>query len=82
MKHLSIRNVPPEIAEALEEERERSHASLNQVVIDLLGRSLGIARKENRNGLARLAGTWTEEEHERFEAAVALTEQIDEELWR
>jgi hypothetical protein len=29
-----------------------------------------------------LAGTWTAEEHERFEAAIAFTEQIDEELWR
>jgi hypothetical protein len=37
---------------------------------------------EERNGLARLAGTWTQEEHDLFEAAVALTERIDEELWR
>ena len=83
MKHLTIRNLPAEVAAALEEERERSRGSLNQTVIDLLSRALGVARrKETRNGLARLAGTWTEEEHARFEAAVALTEQIDEELWR
>lgn len=37
---------------------------------------------QRSNGLARLAGTWTEEEHERFEAAIAVTEQIDEELWK
>lgn len=30
-----------------------------------------------RNGLARLAGSWSEEELTRFEAAVAITEQID-----
>ena len=39
-------------------------------------------RTYSSNGLARLAGTWTEEEHQRFMEAVAVTEQIDEELWR
>lgn len=33
------------------------------------------------NGLARLAGTWSDEEHEQFEAAIAATEEIDDELW-
>jgi len=83
MRHLTIRNVPSEIADALDEERLRSHASLNQTVIELLGRALGVGKHgETSNGLAKLAGTWTEEEHERFEASIALTEQIDEELWR
>jgi len=82
MKHLTIRNVPTAVADALDAERERSRASLNQTVIDVLSRALGVQRQERRNGLASLAGTWTAEEHERFEAAVAVTEQIDEELWR
>ena len=43
---------------------------------------LGVNRKgPKRNGLAQLAGTWTAEEHASFEAALAVTEQIDEELW-
>lgn len=33
------------------------------------------------NGLARFAGTWSAEEFEEFQAAVAATEQVDEELW-
>ena len=83
MRHLSIRNVPAEIAAALEEERHRSQSSLNQTVIDLLARALGVkAQRARRNGLAKLAGTWTQKELERFEAAVVSTEQIDEELWR
>lgn len=75
-------NIPDEVAEALERERNRSRESLNQTVIGLLRSALGIRRGERRNGLATLAGTWTEEEHSNFEAAVAVTEQIDEELWR
>jgi len=82
LKHLTIRNIPAEVADALEQERKRSRESLNQTVIELLRNALGVRRGERRNGLAGLAGTWTEEEHRTFEAAVSVTEQIDEELWR
>ncbi|MDP9120983.1 MAG: hypothetical protein M3O15_06380 [Acidobacteriota bacterium] len=83
MRHLTIRNLPSDVAEALEKRKDRSRASLNQTVIDLLRRALGVrGRGEETNGLSALAGTWTKEEHERFEAAVAVTEQLDEELWR
>ena len=34
------------------------------------------------DGLARLAGRWTEEELERFSADIAPFERVDEELWR
>jgi hypothetical protein len=81
MRHVTIRNLPIEVAEALDEERHRSRKSLNQTVIDLLGRALGVrGQGERRNGLASLAGTWSQEELERFEAAVASTEQIDIEM--
>jgi hypothetical protein len=81
MHHLKVRNVPSDLAAALDAEKQRRQGSLNQTVIELLRLSLGVGRKRS-NGLARLAGTWTEEEHERFEAAIAVTEQIDEELWK
>ncbi len=81
MKHLTVRNVPPELAAALALEKDRLQLSLNQTVIELLRQSLGVERKRS-NGLARLAGTWTVEEHTRFEDAIAPAEQIDEELWR
>jgi hypothetical protein len=34
------------------------------------------------NGLAQLADTWTAADYDEFEAAVAVTEQIDPDLWR
>ena len=83
MKHLTVRNIPGDLAEALQKEKGRRGTSLNQTVVDLLRQSLGVgASARRRNGLARLAGTWTEEDLRRFEEAVACTEQIDEELWR
>lgn len=81
MRHLTVRNIPPDLAVALAVEKDRLRLSLNQTVIELLRQSLGVERKRS-NGLARLAGSWTAEEHARFEEAVAPAEQIDEELWR
>jgi hypothetical protein len=58
-----------------------SGRSLNQTVIDLLSQRLGVGVMRS-NGLGRLAGSWSDEELERFEAAVAPFERVDEELWR
>jgi kynureninase len=83
MRHLTIRQVPPELARALDEEKRRRGTSLNRTVIDLLAQTLGLRPHAPRsNGLAALAGKWSKAELVRFEKAVALTEQIDEELWR
>ncbi len=83
MQHLTVRNIPEDVAVALTAEKDRRRQSLNQTVIQLLRQSLGVGPGKRRsNGLARLAGTWTQEEHERFEAAVAASDQIDDELWQ
>ena len=82
MEQLTIRHIPPDLAQALERESSRLKESLEETVIELLRQALKIRMLRGGNGLARLAGTWTQEEYERFEEAVAVTEQIDEELWR
>lgn len=81
MKHLSIRNVPPEVARALESEKKLRGKSMNQTVLDLLRAALGLADRRT-NGLEKLAGTWSEAEFEEFQRATAPFEEIDEELWR
>ncbi|MBI3926106.1 MAG: hypothetical protein HY319_11235 [Armatimonadetes bacterium] len=83
MKHLTLRNIPSELAEALQQEKHRRRQSLNQTVLDLLRQSLGLATRSARsNGLAELAGNWSEEEFREFSQAIAPTEEIDEEMWR
>lgn len=83
MKHVTIRNLPQQVAEGLEKEKRQRGQSLNQTVIDLLRQVLGLGPGHNRsNGLAQLAGTWDTDELEAFKAATAVTEQIDQELWR
>ena len=81
MKALTIRNVPPALAEALEREKARRGESLNRTVIELLSQGLGVGVTRS-NGLAALAGVWTDADLREFEQAVAPFDQIDHELWR
>jgi len=81
LKNLTIRNVPDDLADALEREKSRRRESLNQTVIELLSQGLGVGLSRS-NGLARLAGTWTAEDQRMFEESIAPFEEIDAELWR
>lgn len=65
MTHLTIRHVSDELARALDAERRSRGVSLNRIVLDLLAASLGLAPAAD-NGLARHAGTWTDEEADQF----------------
>jgi len=83
VKVLTIRGVPKRLAEALEREKRRRGESLNQTVLDVLSDRLGVGDTgPRRNGLARLAGTWSADEAAAFESAIHSTEQIDDDLWR
>jgi plasmid stability protein len=79
--HLTVRNLPNELAAALKREKQRRGTSLNQTVIDLLRQSLGV-KGTRSNGLGLLAGTWTEAEHREFLSAMRGFEEIDQDLWK
>ena len=82
MRTMTIRNVSPELAAALEAEKRRRGLSLNRTVLSLMQEALGVSRGRTRgNGLRRLAGSWSEDEFREFEKAVAPFSKIDEELW-
>ena len=84
MKTLTVRNVTPILAEALEEEKKRLGVSMNSTVLHLLSESLNLnsRRRQWTNGLEKLAGGWTEEEFEEFQAVLAEIRVIDEEMWK
>ncbi len=84
MKHLTIRDIPADLARALEHEKKRRGQSLNQTMKDLLRRALGLERGGGPpdNGLGRFAGTWSEAEHAEFERNTQFLEAVDDELWR
>ena len=82
-RHLTLRNVPVAVMRALERERRRQGTSLNQTAIRALARAFGVAPEEPvDNGLAVLAGTWSESDLRAFETATAMFEQVDDELWK
>jgi hypothetical protein len=82
-RHLTVRNVPPAIMRALERARQKAHISLNQAVIETLGRGLGVTHVDDfDNGLRALAGTWSAAQLRAFESATASFEKVDEDLWK
>lgn len=82
MKQITIRGVPEDLSRALQEEKKRRGASLNQTLLDLLRQSLGIGPTRYDNGLAKHAGTWSKQELSTFEKNTEAFEQIERELWK
>ncbi len=81
MKAITLRNVPPDLAEALDREKRRRGQSLNRTAIDLLKQGLGVGTSRS-NGLVRLAGGWSDERVREFEGALAPFGDIDPEMWK
>ena len=82
MKTMTVRNIPSDLAEALDAERKRRGLSLNRTAVALLREALGMTQDEHRdNGLGRFAGTWSEEQFREFEATQAPFNEIDERIW-
>lgn len=83
MKHLTIRDLPGDLAKALESEKRRRGQSLNQTVKDLLRQGLSLDREPRAgNGLGKLAGGWSADDLAAFEAATAVFERVDAEAWK
>ena len=83
MKTMTIRNVSPELAQALDKERRKRGISLNRTVLALLRNTLGVPSQPVRsNGLRELAGAWSEAEYQQFEQAVVPLGEVDEAMWR
>lgn len=84
MKTLTLRRLRPELAREIERKARESRSSLTQAAIALLEKGAGLARKGERefHDLDRFFGTWSKEEADAFDAAVAEQRRIDPELWK
>lgn len=77
----TIRQVPPQIDEALRQRASEEGRSLNTVAIEMLERGLGLSGKPIRHhDLDDLAGTWVDDPE--FDKAIREMDQIDPELWQ
>lgn len=86
MNAITLRNVPPQVARAIRERAKKEKTSLNRAVIRLLEEATGLGgpgRKQRvRDALDALAGSWTKEEADEFDAFLREHRTIDPEMWK
>lgn len=85
MNPITVRNLPPAVAKAVKEKARNEKLSLNKAVVRLLEEATGtgtMTRRVVHHDLDRFFGTWTREEADAFDEALAEQRQIDPEMWR
>jgi hypothetical protein len=86
MNQLTIRGFDPELLRRLEILAKSEGLSLNQAALKLMRRGAGLEKSgrhyDVKEGIAKYAGVWSQEEFQEFERATAGFEQIDQEMWK
>ena len=86
MKTVTLRSLPPNVAEAIRKEANRKGMSLNKAVISLLENRVGAREKKIRqtrhHDLDDLAGSWSKQEAAEFDKSLADQRTIDPDLWK
>ena len=81
MTTITVRGLGPDDLASLKQQAEREGISMNRLAL----RRLVDKPQPESNGvpseLEALAGTWSQEEADRFEAAIAPLEQVEPGLW-
>ncbi len=78
-KQMTIRDVPDDVARKLRRLSQERGRSMNATVVEILRQAVGA--DERRERLARYA-TWTAEDLEQVEEAVAEQRVIDDSMWK
>ena len=83
MHAITLRNIPRELQEAIKRRARREGLSLNKTVQRMLEEVVGLKPSSSmqHHDLDHLAGTWSDEEADAFDAALAEQRRIDPELW-
>ena len=77
-KQLSIRGVPDEVARRLAQLSRDRGQSLNATVLEVLKRAVDV---DERHAYLERYATWTDQDLDEFERALAAQRVIDDELW-
>lgn len=86
MNQRTVRGLDDELSAAVCRLAKTEGISLNQAALRLLRKGAGLTdSKENSNtigaSLDDLIGTWSQDEAERFDAALEIFETVDESAW-
>jgi hypothetical protein len=80
---ITLRNLPPSVAKAVEDKARRESLSLNKAVVRLLEEATGESdRKALHHDLDHLAGSWSVEDYEAVMETRREHRQIDPEMWK
>jgi hypothetical protein len=86
MKVVTVRQIPRELARAIERRASSARTSVNKAVIGLLEEAVGLARKDGNRArhhdLDALAGSWTGEETAAFDRSLQAQRGIDPDVWK
>lgn len=86
MKAITLRNLPAELSRAVHRRAADKGISLNRAVIELLQEALGVGGQPKKrrvyHDLDWMFGTWSKEEADEFDKALAEQRKIDPEVWK
>ncbi len=86
MKAITIRGIDPEIDEKLKMIASKHCKSINQLILDILRKDLGLEKKQvystEYDDLDDLFGQWSEEEFRVIQEGLDQQRRIDPELWK
>ena len=82
MRQLTLRALPSAVDQQLRAVSRKNGKSINQTVIELLKKALGISDlPHKKRNVRHLAGTWTKHDAQEFAHHTKLFETIDREVW-
>ena len=83
MKTMTIRNIPDEVAAVLRNMADKSDASINTTVVQVLATGVLPRRRPRvKNDFSKYCGGWSQKEFDEFEAAVADCGKVNPEDWK
>ena len=83
MKAITVRNIPKDLAKRLERLARERETSLNKVVLDLLRRATGLAKRSAPGtDFDKFAGTWSQDEYDDFMENLREQRKVDPKDWK
>lgn len=85
MKAITLRNLPDAVTRLIRRKAATEGISLNRAVIKVLEERFGVGAplpEPRHHELDELAGSWSDEEAQAFDHALAAQRAIDPELWK
>jgi hypothetical protein len=84
VKAITLRNIPPDVARAVERRASREGQSLNKAVLELVAEGAGLKNRTRRvkhTDLDSLFGAWSKKQADAFDRHLRELRAVDPEVW-